>query len=51
MKGEISMIYNNLNLIDLNDYPVKWWEKLLSLAHEIIQDPAKYSKACEGKII
>lgn len=51
MKGEIRVICNNLNLIDLNDYPVKWWEKLLSLAHKIIEDPAKYSKACEGKIM
>ena len=42
MKGEVCVIYNNLNLIDLNDYPVSWWEKLLSLAHKIIRDPGAY---------
>lgn len=40
-----------LNLIDLNDYPVSWWNGLLSLAHEIRQSPQEYSKACEGKIM
>lgn len=50
-KEMCKMIYNNLNLIDLNDYPVQWWEKLLSRAHDIIADPKKYSKACDGKIM
>ena len=37
-------IYNNLNLIDLNDYPVSRWEKLLKLGHEIKENPQKYSE-------
>lgn len=44
-------IYNNLNLIDLNDYPVSRWEKLLKLGHEIKENPQKYSEACKGKIM
>ncbi|MBR1739592.1 MAG: aspartate carbamoyltransferase [Ruminococcus sp.] len=47
----MSYIYNNLNLIDLNDYPVSWWEKLLALGHEIKNDPAAYSQRCAGKIM
>ena len=41
----------NLNLIDLNDYPVSWWLKLLELAHEIKANPQDYSEACKGKIM
>lgn len=47
----MSCIYNNLNLIDLNDYPVSWWEKLLKLGHEIKEDPQAYSERCKGKIM
>ena len=42
---------NRLDLIDLNDYPVSWWLKLLDLGHKIVQDPAAYSEACKGKIM
>ena len=41
----------NLNLLDLNDYPVSWWLKLLELAHEIKANPEKYQEACKGKIM
>ncbi|MBP3272236.1 MAG: aspartate carbamoyltransferase [Ruminococcus sp.] len=41
----------HIHLIDLNDHPVSWWNKLLSLAHEIRLNPTLYSKACEGKIM
>lgn len=41
----------NLNLIDLNDYPVSWWLKILELAHEIKENPDNYSEACKGKIM
>ena len=47
----MSNIYNNLNLIDLNDYPVEWWEGLLKLGHEIKENPDAYKKACDGKIM
>ncbi|MGN0595358.1 MAG: aspartate carbamoyltransferase [Hominimerdicola sp.] len=47
----MSRVYNNLNLIDLNDYPVSWWEKLLELGHEIKENPEKYAEACKGKIM
>lgn len=48
---KMSCIYNNLNLIDLNDYPVAWWEKLLELGHKISLDPSAYSESCKGKIM
>ena len=44
-------IYNNLDLIDLNDFPVSWWEKLLDRAHDIKADPAAYAESCKGKIM
>lgn len=50
----MSDIYNrtkHLNLVDLNDYPVSWWNKLLDLGHEIRSNPTLYSKACEGRIM
>ena len=37
----------NLNLIDLNDYPVSWWMKLLELGHEIKENPQNYSESCK----
>ena len=39
------------DLIDLNDYPVEWWESLLELGHKIVSDPAAYAHAAEGKIM
>lgn len=42
---------SRLNLIDLNDYPVSWWLKLLELGHRIVSDPSEYSEACKGKIM
>lgn len=47
----MSLIYNNLNLIDLNDYPVSFWEDLLELGHKIKEAPWEYAHACEGKIM
>lgn len=47
----MSYFYNNLNLIDLNDYPVSWWEKLLELGHKIKENPSDYAEACKGKIM
>ena len=40
-----------INLIDLNDHPVSWWKQLLSLAHEIRDNPAAYQDSCKGKIM
>lgn len=40
-----------LNLIDLNDYPIQWWKELLELGHEIVSNPKKYAKVCDGKIM
>ncbi|MGN1416539.1 MAG: aspartate carbamoyltransferase [Oscillospiraceae bacterium] len=46
------MIFSNYeNLIDLSDFPVEWWEKVIKLGSEIAEDPGAYSKACEGKIM
>lgn len=39
------------HLIDLNDYPVSWWNKVISLGHDISQNPQKYSKVCTGKLM
>ena len=47
----MSLIYNNANLIDLNDYPVSVWEKLLELGHKIKENPEKYAHSCDGKIM
>lgn len=47
----MSYYYNNLNLIDLNDYPVSWWEQLLELGHRIKEDPGAYAERCKGKIM
>lgn len=45
-------VYNDrINLIDLNDYPVSWWNKILNLAHEIIENPDNYKEACKGRIM
>ncbi len=48
---DVSEQKNRLDLIDLNDYPVSWWLKLLDLGHKIVQNPAAYSEACKGKIM
>lgn len=39
------------HLIDLGDHPVSWWNGLLSLAGEIMQNPALYASSCRGKIM
>lgn len=46
----MSSIYN-MNLIDLNDYPVSWWEQLLELGHKIKENPDDFKKVCDGKIM
>ena len=39
------------HLIDLNDYPVAWWKKLIELGEDIKNDPDKYAHECEGKVM
>ena len=39
------------HLIDLNDYPVSWWNGLLTQAQEIIKNPALYANSCRGKLM
>ncbi|MFA5659397.1 MAG: aspartate carbamoyltransferase [Oscillospiraceae bacterium] len=39
------------HLIDLNDYTVSSWNKLLSLAQEIISNPRYFSHRCSGKVM
>ncbi|MDO4863611.1 MAG: aspartate carbamoyltransferase [Ruminococcus sp.] len=39
------------HLIDLNDYPVAWWKKLIELGEDIKNDPAKYAHECDGKVM
>ncbi|NLP26707.1 MAG: aspartate carbamoyltransferase [Clostridiales bacterium] len=39
------------HLIDLNDYPIPWWNKIIKLGHDIKNNPHKYSDVCKGKIM
>lgn len=39
------------HLIDLNDYPVKWWQEVIELGEKIKNDPADYAHECDGKIM
>ena len=39
------------NLIDLNDMSSDWWLNVVKLGADICDNPAKYAKACEGKIM
>lgn len=45
------MITKYNHLIDLNDYPVTWWNRLISLAQNIYNNPKEYSQVCNGKIM
>ncbi len=45
------MISEFPHLIDLNDYPVSWWNGLLDLGEKILQNPALYANSCKGKIM
>lgn len=39
------------HLIDLSDYPVSWWRKVVELGEEIKRDPSRFAHECEGKIM
>lgn len=39
------------HLIDLSDYPVSWWNRIVSLGGDIKRNPDKYSQACKGKVM
>lgn len=39
------------HLIDLNDYPVEWWNKIVALGQDIYEHPKRYKQACSGKIM
>ena len=39
------------HLIDLNDYPVSWWKKVVELGEKIYRSPADYAHVCNGKIM
>jgi len=39
------------HLIDLNDYPVSWWKKVVELGEEIYNEPSKFAHECDGKIM
>lgn len=45
------MISEYQHLIDLSDYPVSWWKKVISLGEEIKDDPEKFAHKCDGKIM
>ena len=39
------MISQYPHLIDLNDYPVSWWNKIIELGHDIKKSPPEiYSR-------
>ncbi len=39
------------HLIDLSDYPVSWWTKLVDLGEEIRNDPGRFAHECDGKVM
>ncbi|MBQ1519165.1 MAG: aspartate carbamoyltransferase [Ruminococcus sp.] len=39
------------HLIDLSDYPVSWWTKVVELGEKIYSNPADYAHVCDGKIM
>lgn len=39
------------HLIDLNDYPVSWWKKVVALGEEIRNDPQRFAHECDGKVM
>jgi aspartate carbamoyltransferase catalytic subunit len=39
------------HLIDLNDYPVSWWNRVIELGQDICHNPQRYNGACNGKIM
>ena len=41
----------NRSLIDPSDFTREEFREIFDLGHQIIADPAKYSKSCEGKIL
>lgn len=45
------MEVNYQHLIDLNDYPVEWWNKIVALGQDIYEHPQRYIQACSGKIM
>ena len=45
------MVSDYPHLIDLNDHPVSWWNGLLDLGQEILQNPVLYANSCKGKIM
>lgn len=40
-----------INLIDLSDFSVDWWLKVVKLGAKISDNPKDYCKACDGKIM
>lgn len=40
-----------VNLIDLNDYPVSFWNEIVELGHSIKSNPLAYAEKCKGKIM
>lgn len=41
----------NRCLIDPADFTREEFREIFDLAHEIVADPEKFSKSCEGKIL
>ena len=39
------------HLIDLSDYPVSWWNKVVELGEKIYMNPSVYAHVCDGKIM
>lgn len=39
------------HLIDLNDHPVAWWNRVLDLGEQIMRSPMLFSGSCRGKLM
>ncbi len=49
--GTAMTVSKFVNLIDLNNQPVQWWEKVVKLGAEISEHPQDYAHKCDGKIM
>ena len=45
------VVSDYINLIDLDDHPAEWWEKVVKLGAEIADAPQDYAGRCSGKIM
>ena len=45
------MLLKGRNLVKSEDFSVEEIDQILSLSQNIIENPSKYSRVCEGKLL